>query len=422
MAVSDKTILFVTSRLPYPTSSGRKTSLYHYCRIISEKLNYRLVVASFLESGDLLELKPDFIDRLVVLPNTHILEKFKNIVCDSILKRKKPIQVSIFWNKTAKHIVDNLVKEEKPEIVIGDMIRCTEYIKDIQAIRIADLDDLISLRYKRQLALDLDGINPYGAFLNTVPKVIQKIVLCKSFKLYIVKKEIDLLKSYELYIAQKCEHTMLVAKHEADKLNLELQAKKAIAVPIGVDTEYFSYIQTKNTNNYIAFLGALNVAHNDHAAKNFIKNVLPLIVKVKSDVKLFIIGGGASEDLLNLQSSYVEFTGYVDDVRPYLAKCKVFVCPLTFGSGIKTKNLEAMACGLPVVTTSIGAENIDAVNGRDWLICDTNTEMANSIVRLLNNEKDRKSISYNARNYIENNFTWECTMRSLKQLFKEAEK
>lgn len=63
----EKTILFVMPRLPFPAVSGRKTSLYHYCRILSQELGYRLVVAAFLESGDNPNLKPDFIDKLVIL-------------------------------------------------------------------------------------------------------------------------------------------------------------------------------------------------------------------------------------------------------------------------------------------------------------------------------------------------------------------
>lgn len=86
-------------------------------------------------------------------------------------------EVSLFWSKSAKNAVDKLVREEKPDIVIGDMVRSTDYIKDIEAFRITDLDDRISLRYQRQLDNDLNGINPYGAFLNTVPSILQRIML-----------------------------------------------------------------------------------------------------------------------------------------------------------------------------------------------------------------------------------------------------
>ena len=75
-----KKILFVMPRLPFPATSGRKTSLYHYCRILSEELGYRLIVAAFLEKGDDPQLKPGFIDRLEVLPKPSATTKIKNII------------------------------------------------------------------------------------------------------------------------------------------------------------------------------------------------------------------------------------------------------------------------------------------------------------------------------------------------------
>ena len=196
--MKDKTILFVMPRLPFPASSGRKTSLYHYCRILSKELGYRLVVAAFLESGDDPKQKPDFIDRLIVLPKASAKTRIVNIFRESLILRHKPMQVSLYWNPEAKAIVDRIVQEEKPEYVIGDMVRSIEYIKNISSYRISDLDDRISLRYQRQLETDIDGINPYGAFLNTVPKFIQKIMLMKPIKLAVVKNEIALLKKYEI--------------------------------------------------------------------------------------------------------------------------------------------------------------------------------------------------------------------------------
>ena len=72
-----ETILFVMPRLPFPTTSGRKMSLYHYCRILSEELGYRLVVAAFLENGDEVKDVPYFIDRLEILPKASSKEKIK---------------------------------------------------------------------------------------------------------------------------------------------------------------------------------------------------------------------------------------------------------------------------------------------------------------------------------------------------------
>lgn len=411
-------ILFVMPRLPFPALSGRKTSLYHYCRILSEELGYRLVVAAFLEGGDDPNLKPDFIDRLEILPKATSKEKLKNITMNSLIGKKKPMQVSLFWSKSAKDDVDKLVQEEKPDIVIGDMVRSTDYIKDIDAFRIADLDDRISLRYQRQLDNDLNGINPYGAFLNTVPSILQRIMLFHPIKKYVVKTEIELLKKYELEMGRECEKTVFVASQEAKDFNIELGEKKAFAIPIGVDTDTFAYRKTGNDGQVIGFLGAMSVAHNENAVRHFISDIFPDILKSEPTVKFLVIGGGVSENLQNLASENIIFTGQVPDVKEYLEKCKVFVCPMTFGSGIKTKNLEAMSLGLPVVTTSIGAENIDAVDGRDWLICNEDNKFTKAVVELLTNEEERVRIGINASRFIEKNFTWNVAKNAFAEVLE----
>lgn len=411
-----KKILFIMPRLPFPATSGRKTSLYHYCRILTEELGYKLIVAAFLEKGDNPKLKPDFIDKLVVLPKPSAVTKLKNILVDSLILKKKPMQVSLYWDLKVKKIVDDLVESEKPDIVIGDMVRSTEYIKDCNAVRIADLDDRISLRYQRQIDYDITGINPYGAFLNTVPTLIRKIMLWKPLKLYVVKNEIALLKKYEVEIARKCEKTIFVAQKEADEMNKELSISKASAVPIGVDVDYFSYRENNLDEEYIGFLGAMSVAHNENAVRYFVANIFPDIIRERPDAKFLVIGGGASEDLKQLESKYVHFTGRVDDVRDYLEKCKVFVCPMTFGSGIKTKNLEAMAMGIPVVTTTIGAENINARSQKEWIVKDDPKEFAMEVSKILEDSKKRKQMSCSARNFVINKWTWEAARSSFEKI------
>lgn len=412
-----KTILFVMPRLPFPASSGRKTSLYHYCRILSRNLGYKLIVAAFLEEGDDPAQKPDFIDTLVVLPKPEVKTKIKNIIKDSIILRNKPMQVSLYWNPKAKKVVDEICNQYNPDYVIGDMVRSTEYIKNINAIRIADLDDRISLRYKRQLDTDIDNVNPYGAFLRTVPKWLQKVMLLKPLKMQVMKSEISLLKKYEVKIGKCCDKTVFVAEKEVREFNKELNQEKAFAVPIGVDTDYFAYRETGNKVNIIGFLGALSVAHNENAVANFVENILPLIVKKVPDAQFLVIGGGASEELQKLESEHVHFSGRVEDVRVFLQQCKVFVCPMTFGSGIKTKNLEAMSMGLPVVTTSIGAENINAINRVDWYIEDDPMLFAEKVVEILKDESLRIKCSNNARKFVLDNFTWEIAEVKFKELF-----
>ena len=421
MSCTNGTILFVMPRLPFPAVSGRKTSLYHYCRILSEELGYRLVVAAFLEKGDKPEEKPDFISRLVVLPKAKASKKIGYIFKDSLIKKKKPMQVSLYWNPEAQKIVKQLAEEEKPDIVIGDMVRSIEYIKDLKAFRISDLDDRISLRYQRQMDSDMDGINPYGAFLDTLPKLLRKMLSVKFVKRSVVKNEIKLLRNFELEMGRICERTVFVAQKEAEQFNEELGERKAMAVPIGVDTEFFRYEPKNSKENYIGFLGAMNVAHNENAVRHFIDDIFPSVIKQIPDAKFLVIGGGASDELQKLSNDHIIFSGRVKDVREYLDQCKVFVCPMTFGSGIKTKNLEAMSMGLPLVTTSVGAENINARDMQDWIVADDEQGFANAVIDLLSDENKRQIIGKNANEFIKKNFTWQVAKEKFQAIFEELE-
>ncbi len=416
MLKKDKTILFVMPRLPFPTVSGRKTSLYHYCRILSEQLGYRLVVAAFLEKGDDPDLKPEFIDQLVILKHPSKIEKIKNIFVKSIITSVYPIQVSLYLSSAAKMQINKLIEKEKPIAVIADMVRCTEYIKNAKSFKIADLDDRISLRYKRQFETDIKTVNPYGAFLDTLPKIIRKIAMYEPLKVSVLKREIKLLSAYEISIGKSCDKVVFVAQKEADNYNRELGEDKAIAVPIGVDVEYFKPQQVENKRNIISFLGAMNVAHNENAVNYFIERVFPKVLERVPDAIFYVIGGGVSTKLKLKETNNIVFTGRVDDVRKYLNASKVFVCPMLFGSGIKTKNLEAMSLGLPVVTTSIGAENIDAKNGEEWFVADTDYEFAEKVIKILKNNKLEQACSSAARKYILNTFTWNVAKERFEKI------
>ena len=295
------------------------------------------------------------------------------------------------------------------------MVRCVEYLRDREAYTIADLDDRISKRYERQLDVSNGDINPYGAFINTVPQFIKKFIQWKPIETVVIRQEILLLKRYEIEAGLLCDKVIFVAKQEDEQFNKDIGQNKAMSVPNGVDT---SYRRCGTKDKIIGFLGAMNVAHNSNAVKHFINDIFPSVLNRIPDAVFLVIGGGASEDLMSLTSNRVVFTGRVDDVREYLQSCSVFVCPMTFGSGIKTKLLEAMSIGLPVVTTTVGAENIDAINHRDWIVEDDDNLFSEEVINLLENEEDRETLAKNGSRFIRDNFSWEVTQRKFEQLIK----
>jgi len=410
-------ILFVMPRLPFPATSGRKTSLYNYCKIL-KKLGYELIVVSFLEDGDNPSKKPDFIDKIVVLPKVSGKEKIKNLIMKTLLARKYPLQVSLYWSNDSKKIIQHLISTERPDIIIADMVRTTEYIKSADCFKIADLDDMLSLRYKRQLEVDLNGVNPYGAYLKSLPKLVQKFLMNNEIKKLVLKSEIALLEKYELQMGKDCDAVVFVAQRESEIFNRKLGQNKAFTIPIGVDIEYFSKRIPNGSidMNKIAFLGALDVAHNENAVIHFVELILPKILKTNPYVQFIVIGGGVTNRLKQYASSNVIFTDRVEDVRDYIEQCRVFVCPLNFGTGIKTKNLEAMAMGVPIVTSPIGAENISAIDGEDWIIAKSDEDFADAVLKVLKDDILYEKLSTNGRCFIVNNYTWDKVQADFAEL------
>lgn len=413
-----KRLVFLTARLPFPASSGRKNVMYNYCKILHETYGYDITVVSYLEDGDDPNAKPEFISDVIVLPKVSAKKKIKNLLLRTFIQRRWPMQVSLFWDPSNAFHIKEVLNDIKPDVVMCDMVRMTEYAREYQGYKIADLDDMLSVRYERQLSQDMAVINPYGAYLYSLPKSVQKILSLPRIKRMILASEVSLLKKYERDIAKIYNKTVFVAEREAIILNSELNFDRAVAVPLGVDVDYYGefFDKQKKNQHTIAFLGAMSVAHNEAGAIHFIRDIFPLIQEKVPDSKFVIVGGGITEQLKKAAkgNDSVVFTGRVEDVRTEVGKCQVFVCPLTFGSGIKTKNLEAMAMGVPVVTTTIGAENINAVDGSDWIIADDNREFAQAVIDLMKDDEKRRSMEKHAFQYVEECFTWKVAKERLK--------
>lgn len=413
-----KKILLLSERLPFPPISGTKNLLFNYCKILHNELGMEVVNISFLEQGDDVDRKPEFISRIYTLPNPSGKTKVKNLLIKSLIQHKYPMQVSLFWDAKIKGEIDRIIEKEKPDYIISDFIRTTEYLKEFKGFKIADFQDLLSLRYERQLMVDINTINPYGAYLFRFPILIQKLLQLSFIKRAVMKREINLLRDFEKNVGRQYDRVMFVANKEGQIFDSIVGEKKALVAPLGVDYDYFAQkMDIEKIPHSIAFMGALNVAHNENGIMHFVHNVFPKVLKKVPDAKLYIIGGGATDEIKHLVSDNVVLTGRVEDVRVAIEACQIFICPLQFGSGIKTKNLEAMAMGMPVVTTTIGAENIDAEDNTGWLIGDEDEDFAEKVVRLLYDEKLCKQIGRSGQNFVRDHFTWGLAREAFAEVF-----
>ena len=172
----------------------------------------------------------------------------------------------------------------------------------------------------------------------------------------------------------------------------------------------------------ILFIGGFAHLPNVDAVVYFVKEIFPLVKQRMPDVRFYIVGSNPPKQVLSLQSNAVVVTGYIKDVAPYFENCRLFVSPLRYGAGVKGKINQSMSYGLPVVTTTMGAEGMALVDGVNALIADTPKEFAEKVVLLYNNEELWKRLSENSITNVQNNYSPEVAKESLKKIFDNLDK
>lgn len=184
-------------------------------------------------------------------------------------------------------------------------------------------------------------------------------------------------------------------------------SKRLAILPNAIDFVRYQGMMASPEPNTLIYTGALTYGANLDAMRYFVREILPLVCATVPKVRLTITGR-ANQVAINELSvdNAVLFTGYVDDVRPYIAASQVCIVPLRLGGGTRLKILEAMALGTPVVATSKGMEGLDLTVGQDVLIGDTPQEFAAHVIALLRKPEMGKLLADNARAHVQRHYDW----------------
>jgi len=172
----------------------------------------------------------------------------------------------------------------------------------------------------------------------------------------------------------------------------------------------------------LLFIGGFIHQPNVDAILFFHERIFPLIREKVPQVQVKIVGADPPESIRALAGPGITVTGFVPDTRPYLDSGTVSIVPLRFGAGMKGKVGEALAAGLPLVTTSIGAQGMSLVSGRDCMIFDQPEEFAAAVIRLLSEPELWRSLSENGRKFMQDNFGFEAVRNDLLSFFTDLDR
>jgi hypothetical protein len=168
------------------------------------------------------------------------------------------------------------------------------------------------------------------------------------------------------------------------------------------------------------FLGNFSYYPNVDAVMSFSRDVLPIIWKERPDLQFHVVGASPPKAVRALASDpRVVVTGTVPDVREYLVRGSIFVCPVRFGGGTKFKVLEAMAMGLPVVSTEVGSEGIDVRDGKELLVAHGSDEFAQYVLKLASDANLNREMGNAGRKTIELKYDQNVVANTLEDLLLE---
>jgi len=383
-------ILVLLSRVPYPIEKGDKLRAFHQIRCLSK--NNEIILVALNES----KVHPEALQILKAFcSEIHILPIGKLGMVWNVLKaflNQKPLQVGYFYRSSVQKQIDTIVSKTKPDHIYCQLIRVSEYIKNNKTPKTLDYQDTLSVGVKRRAETS-------SPFL--------KMLFMMEYKRLL---------RYEHDIFDKFKNTTIISIPDRDLIPHPLRNQITV-IPNGVESEYF-YAVTKPKTCEIAITGNMGYPPNIDAAKFLAEEILPLVLKVFPETKVMLAGATPHAKVLALQSGHVTVTGWMNDIRDSYSASRIFIAPMRIGCGLQNKLLEAMAMGLPCITSELANKALGAKPNYEILVGVTADEYAKHIIKLLQDVAFAETLAQNGYAFVQKTFSWENSAQQLEKLFK----
>jgi len=215
--------------------------------------------------------------------------------------------------------------------------------------------------------------------------------------------------AYEREACSRVNSVVAVSGEDCRLLRAELGLANILgSVPTGVDTEFFQPSSRQPQPCSLVFLGSMDWMPNIDGVMFFTEEIFPLVKQTLPGVTLTIVGRNPPARVRELagRDPAIKVTGTVDDVRPHLAAAEAMIVPLRVGGGTRIKIFEAMATGIPVIATRIGAEGLPVNHGEHVLLADAPADFARETVALLTQPEQRQRIGQAGLRLVREQFGW----------------
>ena len=381
-----KKIVIMATRFPFPIEKGDKLRTYYLLKSLHKTHDLYLISLSeeTISEDQLNEIKA-FTKEIHLFTLSKIGKYFRLIWG---LFNSKPLQVNYFTSFKKKRKIEDLLELIKPDHIICQLIRSAEYVKNYHDCpKTIDYMDALSKGMERR---------------------INKVNWTSKF---IFQLEARRLKDYERRIFNYFEFQTIISKQDRDYISHPDQ-KKMLVMPNGIDDHYFEALKVEKKYDLV-FVGNLNYPPNIDAINYLVKEILPSL----PHLKFLISGANPSKSLLHQLDSIpnITITGWVDDIRESYLQGKILIAPMQIGTGMQNKILEAMALGVPSITTTLANNAIMATHQETIWVADTRESIILGIETLLSNEAMYEKIKGNAKEFVRERYNWNTIIQDLSK-------
>lgn len=383
-------ILTITTVFPYPPNDGTKIQIYQRVRHLSANNEITVLVV------DDAPVPPEHLSaleehcRVVVIAQPRVsssvgvVAKVRNLIRS--LVSGVPYTVTDSFSEKAAQWIASEVAVDQYDVIEADGFAAVYIQPQMPALK-----SLILHRVE-----DSAGRRELQAYRRGLGRLV-------ALGYWLVNRR------YQRELARRCDLCVALTPESAAEFEAAVRDVRVRAcLSNGIDLEYFRFKQPTTSPAGACFVGKMDYQPNVDAVLYFHREIFPLVRKAAPDARFWIVGSKPTAAIQRLaQEPGVVVTGFVEDVRPYLREAGVAVVPARTGGGILNKVLEALALGVPVVTTSLGLEGLRTAPERDLLAADAPKGIADAVCRLLADQQLRTQLARNGRLFVEQHHRWD---------------
>jgi len=395
-------ILMLSLYYPYPLDQGSNIRVYNLLARLAERHEVDLITYGPRE-----EATPPGLDKLrhhcgavtIVSPTPLVHGR---IVRAAALLFSRPRSVVLGHDPAMDTAVATALRQSRYDVVLVEWLWLTPYVATLgETPCVLDDHNAEAFMFERQVRLANEGAGV---------RLRQRLTLFK-------------LRRYERGALRRFNEVTAVSDVDRGRLiALGGNPRKITTAPNGVDVEAIAFEERGDAaaSTRLIYPGSLTYPPNLDACMHFAAHILPLVRERRPAATLAITGKTPTAVPPALLMEGVELLGYVDEVKPVISGSAAMVVPLRQGGGTRLKILEAMALGVPIVSTSVGAEGIDVTHGENILLADTPDAFARRVVEILDDPALGARLARAARDLVEHEYSWASIATKMEAVLQRA--